>query len=110
MWIDPDEAEVVRVEFSSALVPNLGPGVLGRVSEYQGFMEQRKALDGRWLPSRQGFVVHGRELRLLDLLHGRLRNGASVDHGFYVPWSLRKVRIRQVSEFADYVAGSGDGL
>src|SRR3984957_6477251 len=60
MWINPETAEVVRMEFSS--VSALGLNFLVNVKNFQGFVEQRKVNGEAWLPSRQDFVAQGREL------------------------------------------------
>jgi hypothetical protein len=81
MWINPDAAEVVRMEFSS--VSPLGLNFLVNVKSFQGFVEQRKVHGEVWLPSRQDFVAQGREL-------------------------VKGFRIRQVSEFTDYLKATTD--
>ena len=81
MWIDPKDAEVVRIEFSS--VSPLSLGFLVNVKGFQGFVEQRKVNGEIWLPTRQDFVAQGREL-------------------------IKGFRIRQVSEFSDFLKATTD--
>jgi len=81
MWINPDDAEVVRIEFTSVLP--LGVNFLTSVKSFQGFVEQRKVNGEVWLPSRQDFVAQGREL-------------------------IKGFHIRQVSEFSDYLKATTD--
>jgi outer membrane lipoprotein-sorting protein len=81
MWVDPEDGEIVRMEFAS--VSSLSLGVLVNVKGFQGFVEQRKINGEVWLPSRQDFVAQGREL-------------------------IKGFRIRQVTEFSDYLKASTD--
>jgi hypothetical protein len=81
MWINPEAAEVVRMEFSS--VSPLGLNYLVNVQSFQGFVEQRKVSGEVWLPRRQDFVAQGREL-------------------------VKGFRIRQVCEFSDYLKATTD--
>jgi len=81
MWINPEAAEVVRMEFSSAAP--LGLNFFVNVKSFQGFVEQRKVKDEVWLPSRQELVAQGREI-------------------------VKGFRIRQVSEFSDYLKATTD--
>jgi hypothetical protein len=83
MWINPEAAEVVRMDFSS--VSPLGLNFLVNVKSFQGFVEQRKVSGEVWLPRRQDFVAQGREL-------------------------VKGFRIRQVSEFTDYLKATTDVL
>jgi hypothetical protein len=81
MWINVVDAEVVRLEFSSALP--LGLSLFVNVKNFQGFIEQRKVRGEIWLPSHQELVAQGREL-------------------------FKGFRIRQVSEFTDYLKATTD--
>jgi len=81
LWIDPEDAEVVRMEFSSAAPLDLSFFV--NVKNFQGFIEQRKVSGEIWLPSHQELVAQGREL-------------------------IKGFRIRQVSEFTDYLKATTD--
>jgi hypothetical protein len=81
MWINPEAAEVVRMEFTS--VSPLGLNFLVNVKSFQGFVEQRKVSGEVGLPKRQDFVAQGREL-------------------------VKGFRIRQVSEFSDYLKATTD--
>jgi hypothetical protein len=81
MWIEVEDAEVVRMEFSSA-VP-LGLSLFVNVKNFQGFIEQRKVRGEIWLPSHQELIAQGREL-------------------------VKGFRIRQVSEFTDYLKATTD--
>lgn len=81
MWIKPEAAEVVRMEFASAAP--LGLNFFVNVKSFQGFVEQRKVKDEVWLPSRQELVAQGREI-------------------------VKGFRIRQVSEFSDYLKATTD--
>jgi hypothetical protein len=81
MWINPDAAEVVRMEFAS--VSPLGLNFLVSVKSFQGVVDQRKVNGEVWLPSRQDFVAQGRQL-------------------------VAGFRIRQVSEFSDYLKATTD--
>jgi hypothetical protein len=83
MWINPQAAEVVRMEFCSVSALGLNP--LVNVKSFQGFIEQRKVNGEVWLPSRQDFVAEGREI-------------------------VKGFRIRQVIEFSDYLKATTDGL
>jgi outer membrane lipoprotein-sorting protein len=83
MWVDPEDGEIVRMEFVS--VSSLSLGVLVNVKGFQGFVEQRKINGEVWLPSRQDFVAQGREL-------------------------IKGFRIRQVTEFSDYLKATTDVL
>jgi hypothetical protein len=76
MSINPEDAEVVRMEFTSAAP--LGLNLFVNVKSFQGFIEQRKVKGEVWLPSRQELVAEGREV-------------------------IKGFRIRQVSEFTDYL-------
>lgn len=81
MWISPDEKEIVRIEFAS--VSSLSLGLLGNVKGFQGFTEQRKFHGELWMPTRQEYVAQGREL-------------------------FKGFRIREVSEFSDYLKATTD--
>ncbi len=81
MWINPDAAEVVRMEFTS--VSPLGLNFLVSVKSFQGVVDQRKVNGEVWLPSRQDFVAQGRQI-------------------------VAGFRIRQVSEFSDYLKATTD--
>jgi hypothetical protein len=81
LWVDPEDGEIVRMEFVS--VSSLSMGVLVNVKGFQGFVEQRKINGEVWLPSRQDFVAQGREL-------------------------IKGFRIRQVIEFSDYLKATTD--
>lgn len=81
MWINPEAAEIVRMEFTS--VSPLGLNFLVNVKSFQGFVDQRKVGGEVWLPSRQDFVAQGREI-------------------------VKGFRIRQVSEFTDYLKATTD--
>jgi hypothetical protein len=81
MWINPDAGEVVRMEFTS--VSPLGLNLLVSVKSFQGVVDQRKVNGEVWLPSRQDFVAQGRQL-------------------------VAGFRIRQVSEFSDYLKATTD--
>jgi hypothetical protein len=81
MWVSPEEEEIVRIEFAS--VSPLSLGLLGNVKGFQGITEQRKFHGELWMPTRQEYVAAGRELF----------------SGF---------RIREVSEFRDYLKATTD--
>jgi len=81
MWVDLADAEVVRMEFSSAAPLDLSLFV--NVKNFQGFIEQRKVSGEIWLPSHQELVAQGREL-------------------------VKGFRIRQISEFTDYLKATTD--
>src|SRR5580704_4297426 len=81
MWINPDAGEVVRMEFTS--VSPLGLNFLVSVKSFRGVVDQRKGNGEAWLPSRQDFVAQGRQL-------------------------VAGFRIRQVSEFSDYLKATTD--
>jgi hypothetical protein len=81
MWVDPEDGEIVRMEFVS--VSSLSLGFLVNVKGFQGFVEQRKINGEVWLPSRQDFVAQGHEL-------------------------IKGFRIRQVTEFSDYLKATTD--
>ena len=81
MWINPAAGEVVRMEFTS--VSPLGLNFLVSVKSFQGVVDQRKVNGEVWLPGRQDFVAQGRQL-------------------------VAGFRIRQVSEFSDYLKATTD--
>jgi len=81
MWINPDAAEVVRMEFTS--VSSVGLDFLVKVKSFRGVVDQRKVNNEVWLPSRQDFVAQGRQI-------------------------VAGFRIRQVSEFSDYLKATTD--
>lgn len=81
MWVNPEAAEIVRMEFVS--VSPLGMNFLVNVKSFQGFVEQQKMSGEIWLPKRQDFVAQGREI-------------------------VKGFRIRQVSEFSDYLKATTD--
>jgi len=81
MWVNPDEKEVVRVEFAS--VSSLSFGLLGNVKGFHGVTERQKVHGDLWCPTRQEYFANGREL-------------------------FRGLRIRQVSEYSDYVKATTD--
>jgi hypothetical protein len=81
VWVNPEAAEIVRMEFVS--VSPLGMNFLVNVKSFQGFVEQQKMSGELWLPKRQDFVAQGREI-------------------------VKGFRIRQVSEFSDYLKATTD--
>ena len=81
MWISPEEKEVLRIEFAS--VAPLSLGFLGNVKGFQGVTDQQKFHGELWMPRRQEYVAEGREL-------------------------FKGFRIRQVSEFSDYLKATTD--
>jgi hypothetical protein len=81
MWINPDAAEVVRMEFTS--IAPLGFNFFLNVKRFQGVVDQRKVNNEVWLPRRQDFVAQGRQL-------------------------VAGFRIRQVSEYSDYLKATTD--
>jgi hypothetical protein len=81
MWINPDAAEVIRMEFTS--VSSLGLNPLVSVKNFSGVLDQRKVNGEVWLPSRQDFVAQGRQI-------------------------IAGFRMRQVSEFTDYLKATTD--
>ncbi len=81
MWISPEEKEVVRIEFAS--VSSLSLGLWGSVRGFQGMAQQQKLQGELWMPIRQEYVAEGREL-------------------------LKGFRIREVSEFSDYLKATTD--
>jgi hypothetical protein len=81
MWISPDEKEILRIEFAS--VSSLSLGVLGNVKGFHGITEQQKFHGELWMPTRQEYIAEGREL-------------------------LKGFRIREVSEFSDYLKATTD--
>jgi hypothetical protein len=83
MWISPEDAAIVRVEFTSVSALSLGMGFLGNIKGFDGFVEQRQMRGNVWLPSHQEFVAQGRQL-------------------------IKGFRIRQVSDFTDYLRATTD--
>jgi hypothetical protein len=81
MWINPDAGEVARMQFTS--VSPLGLNFVVSVKSFQGVVDQRKVNGEAWLPSRQDLVAQGRQL-------------------------VAGLRIRQVSEFSDYLKATTD--
>lgn len=82
MWIAPDDAEIVRVEFTNVSPLTFGYGFLGNAKNFEGYVEQRKVHE-IWLPIHQEFVAQGRQL-------------------------VQGFRIRQVDEFSDYLKATTD--
>lgn len=83
MWIDPNDLAVTRMEFSSASPLSLGMGFLGNIKGFDGSFDQRKVRGELWVPSHQDFVANGRQL-------------------------ISGFRIRQVSDFTDYLKATTD--
>jgi hypothetical protein len=83
MWISPEDAEIVRMDFTSVSPINLGGGFLGNVKGFDGFVEQQKVHGEAWLPLHQEFVANGREI-------------------------VKGFRIRQVSDFSEYLKATTD--
>lgn len=83
MWISPEDAEIVRMEFTGASPLSLGWGFLGNVKGFEGFVEQQKVHSEVWLPSHQEYVAYGREL-------------------------ISGFRIRQVNDYTDYLKATTD--
>lgn len=83
VWVSPDEEQILRIEFTSVSSLSIGMGLLGKVNGFQGFAEQKKINDELWLPTHQEYVANGRQLF----------------SGF---------RIREVSEFSDYLKATTD--
>jgi hypothetical protein len=83
MWIAPDDAEILRVEFANVSPLTFGYGFLGDAKRFAGYVDQRKVHDEVWLPSHQEFVAEGRQFVV----------------GF---------RIRQVDEFSEYLKATTD--
>ena len=83
MWIDPDNKEVVRIEFSS--VSSLSFGLFGNVKGFHGVTELHSVNGDLWCPTRQEYFANGREL-------------------------FSGLRIRQVSEYSDYVKATTDAV
>jgi hypothetical protein len=83
MWINPDDAALTRIEFTSVSSLSLGMGFLGNVKDFQGHIEQTKMPGDVWLPSHQEFVAQGRQL-------------------------VSGFRIHQVDEFTDYLKATTD--
>jgi hypothetical protein len=83
MWIAPDDAEILRVEFANVSPLTFGYGSLGNAKSFEGYVEQRKVHNEVWLPTHQEFVAEGRQL-------------------------VQGFRIRQVDEFRDYLKATTD--
>ena len=83
MWIAPDDAQILRVEFSNVSPLTFGYGFLGNAKSFEGYVEQRKVHDEVWLPMHQEFVAEGRQL-------------------------IQGFRIRQVDEFSEYLKATTD--
>ena len=83
MWIAPDDAEILRVEFANVSPLTFGYGFLGNAKSFEGYVEQRKVHNEVWLPTHQEFVAEGRQL-------------------------VQGFRIRQVDEFGDYLKATTD--
>lgn len=81
MWINPDAAEIIRMEFTS--VSPLGLDFMVKVKSFQGVVDQRKINGEVWMPSRQDFVADGRAL-------------------------VKGFHVREVSEFSDYLKATTD--
>jgi hypothetical protein len=81
MWINPDEKEVVQIEFAS--VSSLSFGLLGNVKGFHGVTEQQKVHGDLWCPTRQEYLANGREF-------------------------FKGFRIREVSEYSDYLKAITD--
>jgi hypothetical protein len=83
MWIAPDDAEILRVEFANVSPLTFGYGFLGNAKSFEGYVEQRNVHNEVWLPTHQEFVAEGRQL-------------------------VQGFRIRQVDEFSDYLKATTD--
>lgn len=83
MWIAPDDAEILRVDFSNVSPLTFGYGFLGNARSFSGYVEQRKVHDEAWLPLHQEFVAEGRQL-------------------------VQGFRIRQVDDFSEYLKATTD--
>jgi hypothetical protein len=83
MWIAPDDAEILRVEFANVSPLTFGYGFLGNTRSFEGYVDQRKVHDEVWLPTHEEFVAEGRQL-------------------------IKKYRIRQVDELSDYLKATTD--
>ncbi len=62
LWVDPESAQLVRLEADLASDFSIGAGVLGKV--YRGgrfVIEQREAAPGVWLPARIQYDFRGRK-------------------------------------------------
>ncbi|HEX8816484.1 MAG TPA: hypothetical protein VF753_13380 [Terriglobales bacterium] len=81
MWVDPENQEVMRIEFTS--VSALGMGLLGNVRGFEGYVEQQKVGGEIWVPVHQEFVAQGRQL-------------------------VSGFRVRQVDEYSHYLKATTD--
>jgi hypothetical protein len=81
MWVNPDDEEVMRIEFTS--VSALGMGLLGNVRGFEGYTDQEKVHGEIWMPIHQEFVAQGRQL-------------------------VSGFRIRQVDDYSDYLKATTD--
>lgn len=83
MWIAPDDAEILRVDFSNVSPLTFGYGFFGNAKTFSGYVEQRKVHDEVWLPLHQEYVAEGRQL-------------------------IQGFRIRQVDDFSEYLKATTD--
>lgn len=83
MWVSPEEEQILRIEFTSVSSISMGMGILGKVKSFQGYTEQKKIHGEVWLPTHQEYVADGRQF-------------------------ISGFRIREVSEFSDYLKATTD--
>jgi hypothetical protein len=60
IWVNPDDASIVRFEFRTVWPISLGWGYLGNIDSLAGSLEMRDA-GSLWLPERQEYVTRGKK-------------------------------------------------
>jgi hypothetical protein len=65
VWVSPNDASIVRLEFRTVLPIALGKGFLGRIDSLEGFLQMREVASNLWLPTRQEFVTQGKNAVLV---------------------------------------------
>jgi hypothetical protein len=83
MWIAPDDAEILRADFSNVAPLTFGYGFLGNAKSFQGYIEQSRIHNEAWLPLHQEFTAEGRQL-------------------------VSGFRMRQVDDFSEYLKATTD--
>jgi|HubBroStandDraft_5_1064220.scaffolds.fasta_scaffold23640_3 hypothetical protein len=65
VWVSPNDASIVRLEFRTVLPIALGNGFLGTIDSLEGFLQMREDASNLWLPTRQEFVTQGKNAVLV---------------------------------------------
>jgi hypothetical protein len=62
VWVSPNDASIVRLEFRSVQPIALGWGYLGRIESLEGSLAMREVAGNLWLPALQEFVTQGKNV------------------------------------------------